>query len=134
MTTYRRVSVTVPAEVLKAADAAARRLDRSRSWVVAEALRRYEAAGAGREPEARAAPAATHEPGTPPYAARPGLDEQRLAQLESDLRLTPEQRVREAQDAVELAFRLHPPPRAAQILAFESYEDFLDWREKDLLW
>lgn len=36
-----RVTCTLPADVLKAADGLAKRLDRSRSWVVAEALRRY---------------------------------------------------------------------------------------------
>lgn len=36
-----RATCTLPADVLKAADALAKRLDRSRSWVVAEALRRY---------------------------------------------------------------------------------------------
>lgn len=36
-----RVTCTIPAAVLEAADGLAKRLDRSRSWVVAEALRRY---------------------------------------------------------------------------------------------
>jgi len=133
MTSYRRVTVTVPVDVLREADRLARGLARSRSWVVTEALRRF-AALSGRAPGTRAAPAGVHAEVTPPYAARPGLDEQRLAQLESDMKLTPEQRVREAQSTVELAYRLHRPPRAAQVLSFETYEDFLDWRERDLLW
>lgn len=36
-----RITCTVPADVLKAADHLAERLERSRSWVVTEALRRY---------------------------------------------------------------------------------------------
>ena len=36
-----RITCTIPAEVLEGADGLAKRLDRSRSWVVAEALRRY---------------------------------------------------------------------------------------------
>ncbi len=36
-----RITCTIPADVLKAADRLAKRLERSRSWVVAEALRRY---------------------------------------------------------------------------------------------
>jgi hypothetical protein len=150
MTTYRRVTVTIPTDVLRAADGLARRLDRSRSWVVADALRRY----AGSQPPATAASSsgAVRERGVPygagvgfrgvidPPAAYgadtrgAGLGEQRLAQLEADLQLTPEQRVHEAEESVELAFRLHPRPRAGQVLAFERYEDFLEWRERDLLW
>ncbi len=129
---YRRVTVTVPADVLDAADALARRLDRSRSWVVADALRRYGAAPA----EERTAQAArtVREPAPAPYAVASRLGEQRLAQLDADLRLTPEQRVREAQRTVELALRLHRPPRAHQVIAFDTYEEYLNWKEKDTLW
>ena len=134
MTIIARVTVTVPKDVLKAADRLAARLNRSRSWVVSEALRRYavEEAGASVEPQARQV--SVRERLTPTYVGGTGLDSQRLAQLEADLQLTPEQRVREAQDTLDLAIRLHRPPRAAQVLAFETYEDFLDWRERDLLW
>lgn len=126
-----RVTCTLPAGILKAADALAKRLDRSRSWVVAEALRRYVSQAGEPAPSARA----VHEVAAPPYAApASGLGEQRLAQLEADLRLTPEQRVHEAEETVEMALRLHRPPRVAQVLAFASYEDYLEWKRRDLLW
>ncbi len=127
------MTVTVPAEVLKAADALARRLDRSRSWVVAEALRTHTAAASSR-PGPRGDAAAVREPASAAYGSASGLGEQRLVQLESDLQLTPEQRIHEAEATVELAHRLHRPPRVAQVLAFGSYEDFLDWKRRDTLW
>ncbi len=126
-----RVTCTLPADILKAADRLAKRLDRSRSWVVAEALRRYVSQAGEPAPSARA----VREVAAPPYVApAPGLGEQRLAQLEADLRLTPEQRVREAEEIVEMAFRLHRPPRAGQVLAFATYEDYLAWKRRDVLW
>ncbi len=134
MSDYRRVTVTLPADVLAAADRLARRLERSRSWVVADALRRFLTRPTAPAADTARPVGAVREQAGEPYAARSGLDEQRAAQLASDLQLTPEQRVREAEDTVELARRLHRPPRAAQVSAFETYEDFLDWREKDLLW
>ena len=40
-TPYARISITLPAEDLAAADRLAAQQDRSRSWIVAEAIRRY---------------------------------------------------------------------------------------------
>ena len=129
MSNYRRVTVTVPAEVLEAGDQLAARLDRSRSWVVAEALRRYAAA-----PETTHAPLRVSEPAPPAYVARPGLGPQRLAQLEADLRLTPEQRVHAAEEDIETALRFHRPPHVAQVVAFATYDDFLDWKRRSARW
>lgn len=140
MTKLARVTVTVPNDVLKAADRLADRLDRSRSWVVSEALRRYAGGEAGESPAGGGKRAGggervgVRERIATPYPSGPGLDEQRRVQLEADLQLTPEQRVHEAEETVQLAQRLHTRPRAAQVLAFQTYEDFLEWRERDLLW
>lgn len=71
---YARIAVTLPAHDLAAADQLARTHDRSRSWIIAEAVRRYIASTE-----------------TPPS---PGLGPYRLDQLTRDLALTPEQRVR----------------------------------------
>lgn len=119
---YDRVTVTMPRHILRETDIRARRLERSRSWVVAEALRAW-----------LAVPAAERvaDPVRAPYAV--GLDEQRLHQLHTDMALTPEQRVHEAEETVELAFRVHRPPRRQQVLAFEHYADYQDWKAKDLL-
>src|ERR1043166_2758341 len=74
---FARIAITLPAQDLAAADRLARAQDRSRSWVIAEAIRRYAASGEG-EPS-------------------PGLGPYRLEQLKADPRLSPEERVRAAQ-------------------------------------
>ena len=80
-----------PGALTPASDRAARRLDRSRSWVIADAIRHYTARpgtqGLVREPR----------PEYPDGYLR-GLGPSRTAQLESDLRLTPTERVRAAEE------------------------------------
>lgn len=115
-----RISITVPKDVLSAADRRARALDRSRSWVVVEALRQYLRPSTGVVKEAAA----------PPYAA--GLGPSRLTQLEADLALSPEERVREAERTArdgELAGRGRRAAR--RVLQFDRYEDYLDWKNRE---
>jgi predicted transcriptional regulator len=121
---YKRISITLPAAVLAAADRRARELDRSRSRVIADALRAYVAA-----------PAAVREPAALPYNARAaGLGELRLHQLQADLRLTPEQRVRAAEQTARLAERTRGrAPAAGRVVTFERFEDYVDWKRKEQL-
>jgi hypothetical protein len=123
--TYARISVTVPKTVLAAADRRARELGRSRSWVVAEALAAYVAQPTEREPARRVREA------TATYQMSPGLGEQRQAQLESDLALTPEQRVIEA----ERTARATPAPatRWTGVLTFDRFEDYLRWKRREAI-
>ncbi len=118
---FSRIAITLPEKDLAAADRLAAAQDRSRSWVIAEALRRYVAsievpsAQDARAGEASALP-------------RPvGLGAARLAQLKADLSLTPEARVRAAEETLRLTETL-AKPRAQQVVAFDRYEDFLDWK------
>ncbi len=125
-----RVTITLPAALLKEADRRAAALDRSRSWVVAEALRGYLSAPPRTVGKARAA-TIVREPAIARYPSAP--DPQRLSQLEADLALTPEARVREAErtarDSETAGTALGArPPRVRAILSFDRYEDFLDWR------
>lgn len=113
---FARIAITLPAGDLAAADRLARRYDRSRSWIVAEAIRRYAADDA-----ASAAP-----------PSQQGLGESRRAQLIRDLALTPEARVRAAEETIGLT-ELRSKSRTHQLAAFDRYEDFLDWkRTRDL--
>lgn len=84
---FVRITVTLPRDVLRQADARARDVNRSRSWVVADALRAHL-----RVPTGPALP-----------AHLPGLGESRLAQLESDLELSPEARVRAAEQTARVS-------------------------------
>lgn len=107
---YARIAVTVPPEDLTAADELATTLDRSRSWVFAEAVRQF---------------VKSHgEPPTPP-ARLPGLGDSRLMQLQRDLALTPEQRIMIAEQTLRNAPPLQSPQGSQY---FDRYEDFLDWK------
>jgi len=123
--TLSRISVTVPGELVEAADEVAARLDRSRSWVVAEALRRY-LSEVGESDPRRSTAATVREVGSTPYAA-PGLGEYRRAQLEADLALTPEQRVREAEETARLSEVRGRDWQGDRVLMFDRYEDYLAW-------
>jgi predicted transcriptional regulator len=109
---YARISITLPREVLAAADSQAKALDRPRSWVIAEAIRSYR----GASPNPASAP-----PGAADVAAA------RRQHLLADLRRTPEERLRRAAALLRLA----PEPgarRRAQIIGFNSLEDFAAWK------
>jgi predicted transcriptional regulator len=119
-----RVTITVPEEVLEAVDRRAAELDRSRSRLIVDALRRYVA-----EPEVSAArvrePAAT-------YVA--GLGPGRLAQLEADLALTPEERVLLAQQTAAIgAERRRGAPLRHRVVVFDRIEDFFTWERREAI-
>ncbi len=104
-TPYARIAITLPQRVLAAADGLARSQDRSRSWIVAEAVRQYAAQA----------------------TSSPGLGDSRRTQLLRDMDLTPEERVRAAEETLRLDLR-PSARRRDQVLAFDRYEDFLDWK------
>jgi predicted transcriptional regulator len=101
---FARVAVTLPPGILKAADELATRLDRSRSWVVAEAIRQL-AAAHGDE--------------------RGILHASRRAQLERDAALSPTARVLEGEEIVMVG---PPSAHSAPPRTFQSFDAFLDWR------
>jgi hypothetical protein len=84
---YARIAITLPPGDLRDADKLAKRLDRSRSWVIAEALRRYvleeEEERTGRR-----------------------LDLYRRLQLARDLALTPEERAAASDEGHSIAVRV----------------------------
>jgi predicted transcriptional regulator len=106
MTRHAKVAIALPAGLLAETDSVARRLDRSRSWVVAEALRRYVA--------------------DVERAARDGLDASRRHQLDRDLAMTAEQRVREAEAVAVIGGQ--PGAPLEQPHRFATYDDFVQWR------
>lgn len=110
-----RITITIPEDLVREADTRAEHLGRSRSWVLVEALRRYL--------------------GTPAHVSeavgtyRAGLGTSRQVQLEADLGLSPEERVKEAQRTA-LAVPLGVRETHAQVLTFDSYEQYLAWKRK----
>src|SRR5712691_6094776 len=111
MSRLARISITLPRALVAAADGRARALDRSRSWVVAEALRRYVAA-----------PVKVREPGAASYGAAEVAGARRR-HLAADLRLSPAERLRRAEELARLARRARPRARREQVIGFDSYED-----------
>ena len=121
-----RISITIPEALVEAADRAARGLDRSRSWLLVEALRRY-LAGQARPARVVA------EPVVPYGVPEAGVGEQRRAQLEADLALTPEERVKEAERTARLSDLVAPKRRGDRVLTFDAYEDYLEWDRRERL-
>lgn len=112
---YARIAITLPDEVLADADTTARAMDRPRSWVVAEAIRQYAAAAPSRSP-------------APDRVA--GIGPSRRAQLAADLRLSPLQRVREAEETVRVT-ALRRKPLSRRVICFDRYEDYIDWKRSE---
>jgi hypothetical protein len=120
-----RITITVPAELVRAADKAAKAQDRSRSWVVADALRRGLAHAGG---AAIAAPGIAAVREVPRFRYAPdGLDPQRFDQLRADMALTAEQRVMEAEETLRTGGAQRPGPRSRYVRFFERFEDYLAW-------
>jgi hypothetical protein len=114
----KRISITLPKDVLEAADKRARALDRSRSWVIVEAIRAYVAAALSRVRESDA----------PAYAVEEVADARRR-HLVADLKRSPAERLRRVEDLVRVARQARPrrAPRE-QVIGFDSYEDFYEWK------
>jgi len=127
-TRFARISITLPRELLVAADRRARELDRPRSWIVAEALRRYLGGGGD---EGTGSATRVSEPTPPSYAAE-AVKEARRRHLIADLALSPTERLRRAEELLRLAWRVHGRRRRPQVIGFDSYEDFYEWKKKAL--
>jgi len=117
---YARIAITLPKEILVNVDRRAHELDRSRSRVIVDAIRAY-----------LGAPAAVREP-VPAYGTD-AVGSARRAQLERDLARTPAQRLAAAEQLARLARSAQPRSRARQprqqIIGFDSYEDFYEWKK-----
>ena len=98
---YARIAITLPADDLAAADRLAEVQDRSRSWIVAEAVRRY-------------------------VAEQAALDPARREQLRRDLTLTAQERIRAAEDGVRFKGPAHGLV-AEEPLRFPTFDAFLAW-------
>ena len=120
---YARIAITLPKDLVAAADRRAREIDRSRSRVIAAALRAYLVSPL---------PAQVREPVRPAYGSD-AIGSARRAQLERDLARTPAQRLAAAEQLARLARGARPRARRPrqQIIGFDSYEDFYEWKKTD---
>ena len=102
--------MTIPADLVRQADQLARRWDRSRSWVIAEAVRLL----------------SEQQKGTPEPGMDGGrLDPHRRRLLADDVRLSPEDRVLAAERTAR-----EVPARAygRLFISFDRPEDYLEWK------
>jgi predicted transcriptional regulator len=120
---FSRIAITLPQDTLTLADRLAREQDRSRSWVVAEGIRRLAEEGLSRTS------GGVREARTRAHVGRAQVAEARLQHLEADLRLVPEGRLGRAQELVRLARLVHPRANRAQIIGFDSFDDFATWKK-----
>lgn len=118
-----RIAITIPRSLVKMADRRAKALGRSRSWVLVQALQRY-LAGAELAPSS-----ALGQPAASGFASsdESPLGEYRRSQLEADLALTPEERVKEAERTGRVAEIVRPRWRSHRVITFDRYEDYLAW-------
>jgi hypothetical protein len=116
---YSRIAITLPSTELAAADRLARELDRPRSWVIAEAVRRFAAIGS--------TPAGLSGPQPQPTD---GLGASRTKQLLADLALSPEARVRAAEETAGVSFARRPT-LGTRVIAFDRYEEYLAWKRRE---
>lgn len=114
---YSRIAITLPSTELATADRLARQLDRPRSWVIAEAVRRF----------AAVEPAMAVRPDAP---ATDGIGPSRTKQLLADLALSPEARVRAAEETARVTFARRPA-LGMRVIGFERYEDYLAWKRRE---
>lgn len=125
-----RISITIPRDLVTAADRRARQLDRSRSWVVAEALRRYLSAGQNAAPrEGRV----VSEPVAAYAAVADEVAEARRRHLAAEFTLPAAERLRRAEELGRLARQAQRRPRRQQVIGFDTYEDFYQWKKARLV-
>lgn len=133
--TLKRISITIPESVVNQADERARALDRSRSWLVVEALRRYLAQPLtkGRDQTL------VKEAAVNPYVVSVPVDvaseiaAARVRHLRAELRLTPEERLGRAEELGRLGRRAQQEAPRLQVIGFSSYDDFYEWRRARLI-
>jgi hypothetical protein len=118
-----RISITLPAELVRYADREAKRLGRPRSWVIAQALSALAQGGA---PAGRT----LAEPVVSPYAEVAGeLQAVDRRRLRAALALPPGERLRRANELVRLARAARPRRGRRQIIAFDTFEEFWQWKK-----
>ena len=111
------------------------RLEAGAAVVAAEptAVGRPARAGSGAPAGPAASAARVAEPVGQSYEVRRAFEEERASLLESDLRMTPENRVLLADRMLDDALAARPRPNVHTIRAFDSWEDYLAWKRTDFL-
>ncbi|MFQ5705082.1 MAG: CopG family ribbon-helix-helix protein [Gemmatimonadales bacterium] len=131
----KRISITIPESVVNQADERARALDRSRSWLVVEALRRYLARPL---PEGRGQTVVQETPASPYSVCQPvdvagEIAAARVHRLRAELRLAPEERLGRAEQLGRLGREAQQKSPRLQVIGFSSYDDYYEWKRAQLI-
>lgn len=154
----KRISVTIPEGLVRAADRRARELERSRSWVVVEALRRFL-----HDEQATGDTAVVRESPVDPYASRRSgpragmgarsavaprvapppndmvahvareIAAARDRRLRAELALSPLERLRRAEELGWLGRTGQSAGGRAQVIGFSSYDDYYEWKKARMI-
>src|SRR5256885_16295956 len=116
---FARIAIPLPKDVLPEPERRAKQPDQPRSRAIVAAIRAYLSA-----PSPAVVREAVPAYGTDAFGAA------RRAQLERDLARSPAERLRNAEAAARTA-RAHRAPRGRrhQIIGFDSYDDFYEWKQ-----
>ena len=126
-----RISITIPRQLLTALDRRAKQLDRSRSWAIAEAVRRF-LGRAERTPAETTAGKRVHQPVTSASAAV-AVAAARRRHLGSELALPVSERLRRAEELGKLGRQAQRRATRQQVIGFDSYEDYYQWKQARLV-
>lgn len=107
---YARIAITLPPETLRAADELAAQQDRSRSWIIAEAIRQYAASQS--------------------LGANVGysLGPSRFEQLQRDASLSAQERVLIAEETLSQSAVANRNGTQDIARSFSSFDEFLAWQ------
>ena len=134
-----RITISIPRDLVQAADERAEEVDRSRSWVLTEALRRYlrlDAPAEGVRRQAAAPYAARRGPvGSPQVAIDAAAEVQaaRERRLRSELALPALERLRRAEELARLGAPSTGSGVSLQVLGFDTYEAYYEWKKNRLI-
>ena len=120
---YTRISLTIPAALLRELDKRAKSHGgRARSRLVAEAIRSY--LGGTTDSGTAAQQQRVAEKAWAPY--QPAFAQARLDLLKANLALSPAQRLKQAENLLLLTPRR---ARRHQVLGFDSYDEYYEWKK-----
>ena len=135
-----RITISVPRALVEAADRQAESLDRSRSWVLTEALRQYLGqtnAVRGVREQATVPYAATRAPTVeapePITDAAAEIAVARMRRLRSELALPALERLHRAEELARLGAPSTGSGVSLQVLGFDTYEAYYEWKKNRLI-
>lgn len=134
-----RITISIPRDLVQAADERANEVDRSRSWVLTEALRRYLGQAVptrGVREEAAVPYAAPRRPVGGPQPALDAAAEVQAARerrLRSELALPAVERLRRAEELARLGAPQAESGVSLQVLGFDTYEAYYEWKKSRLI-